>query len=88
MGVWNNNKEVYLNMVNFIGEVVDTSVSENTQTTKFRVPAFTRRGARTKAMGNARFKGLNSPLIKNVEIEQKTPRFSQNKYIVSIISDR
>lgn len=47
-------------MVEFFGSVARSNVENGKQTVTFRIPALTKSGAKQRARGNARLKGMSN----------------------------
>lgn len=75
-------------MVQFFGTVERSVVEDDQQTTVFRIPAVSKTGARQRAKGNARVKGLNNFSIKSVEQAGKGDLPGVKLYDVVVTSDR
>lgn len=54
-------------MVQFFGSVERSVVEGNQQTTVFRIPAVSEAGARQRAKGNSRIKGLDNFEVQDLE---------------------
>lgn len=75
-------------MVQIFGTVEKSVVQNGQQTTVFRIPALTETGARQRAKGNARIKGLNNFRVDNVNNVGSGDLPGQKLFDVRVISQR
>lgn len=75
-------------MVQFFGTVERSVVEGDQQTTVFRIPAVSKTGARQRAKGNSRIKGLNNFEIQDLEQVGQGDLPGVKLYDVTVASDR
>lgn len=75
-------------MVEITGNVITSNLTDDEFRIAFKIPAFSKRVARRRALTSARVKGMNQPEVTSVETIRSGDIPGQTIFRVDVVGDR